>query len=143
MATTYSVYLNFPGTSEEAFNFYRSIFGGEFDSVNRYREMPGNEEIPEDVLDKIMHISLPISDGYTLMATDALETFGQHLKTGNNSYIMLNVDSKEEADRLFNGLSEGGNVEMEMQDSFWGSYFGSFSDKYDVHWMINYEYPQK
>ncbi len=139
----FNPYLNFDGNAEEAFNFYKSVIGGEFSIVQKFKDMPGAEKMSAEDANKIMHISLPISDGYTLMASDTFEAWGQKLKVGNNVYINLSPDSEEEADRLFNGLSAGGKVEMAMEKTFWGAYFGSFADKYGVEWMINYEYEKK
>lgn len=137
-------YLNFAGNTEEAFNFYKSVFGGEFQSLQRFRDVPpegGN--IPENEKDKIMHIALPIGKGNMLMATDALECMGQKLTVGDNFYITIQPDSREEADKIFNGLSAGGKVEMPMQDMFWGAYYGSLRDKFGIQWMINYDTNQK
>jgi PhnB protein len=139
----FNPYLNFDGNAEEAFNFYKSVIGGEFSIVQKFKDMPGAEKMSAEDANKIMHISLPLSDGYTLMASDTLEAWGQKLKVGNNVYINLSPDSEEEDDRLFNGLSAGGKVEMAMEKTFWGAYFGSFADKYGVQWMINYEYEKK
>jgi PhnB protein len=126
-------YLNFEGNAEEAFNFYKSVFGGDFRSVMRWKDMPDSEKLPADQKEKIMHISLPLGNGNHLMASDAV---GQKLTTGNNFGITISADNKEEADRLFNGLSKGGKVNMPMADAFWGDYFGAFDDKYGVQWMI-------
>lgn len=138
MAATVNPYLNFNGNTEEAFNFYKSVFGGEFLAIMRFSDNPGCGEIPEAEKGKIMHIALPIGKGTVLMATDALESMGQKLTFGNNFYISLAPESKEEAERLFNGLSAGGKIEMPLQDMFWGDYFGTFADKFGVQWMINY-----
>src|SRR5688500_3551110 len=131
-------YLNFNGNTEEAFNFYKSVFGGEFASVERFKNTPEAGKMPEADKNKIMHIALPIGKDNMLMATDVLESMGQQLTVGNNFSISINADSQEEADRLFNGLSAGGKVELEMQKTFWGSYFGMFSDKFGIQWMISY-----
>ena len=140
-------YLNFNGNTEEAFNFYKSVFGGEFAAIMRFKEMPGcdspDSKISEADGDKIMHVALPIGNGGVLMATDALESMGQKLTFGNNSYIYIGTDSKDEADKLFNGLSVGGKVEMPIADTFWGDYFGSFTDKFGVQWMVSYDKGQK
>jgi PhnB protein len=131
-------YLNFPGTSEEAFTFYKSVFGGEFIMIMRYRETPDGEKFPPEVQDKIMHIALPLGkSGNILMATDVIEPMGQKLQPGNNFYISISAGSKDDADRIFNRLSEGGAVEMAMNTTFWGSYFGMFRDKFGVQWMIS------
>lgn len=145
MKTMINPYLNFKGNTEEAFNFYKSVFGGEFTGVHRFSDLPmeGNENISDEEKNKIMHIGLPIGNGNTLMATDALESTGQKLTEGNNFYISINTDNKAEADRLFNGLSDGGAVEMPMDDAQWGSYFGMFKDRYGIRWMVSYEYPSQ
>jgi len=131
-------YLNFPGTTEEAFNFYKSVFGGEFAMLQRFKDTPDADKIPEDARDKIMHVALPIGKGNVLMATDAPESMGFSLINGNNFYICISPDSKEEADRLFNGLAEGGKISMPLQDMFWGAYYGDLTDKFGVKWMVNY-----
>jgi PhnB protein len=141
--TKLNAYLNFPGNTEEAFNFYKSVFGGEFSSLVRFKDMPmGDQKLSPDVENKIMHISLPVSQDI-LMATDALESMGFKLTPGNNSYIMIQVDSKAEADRVFKALSAGGKVEVAMADQPWGDYYGSFKDKFGVLWMVDYTYPKK
>ncbi len=133
------VYLNFAGETEEAFNFYKSVFGGEFSNLTRFSDMPmEGVSISDEEKNRIMHVSLPIGDGEVLMASDTLESLGQELVRGNNVYVSLHPTSKEEADRLFNGLSAGGSVEMPMADQVWGDYFGSFTDRFGVNWMINY-----
>lgn len=131
-------YLNFDGQAEEAFEFYKSVFGGEFSQIMRMSDMPGNEGISENERNRLMHISLPIGDTTILMASDIMPSMGHTLDKGNHMYISLHTDSREEADRIFNGLSQGGEVEMPMEDQFWGDYFGSFIDKYGIGWMINY-----
>ena len=138
---TINPYLNFPGTAEEAFTFYKSVFGGEFLGVNRFKDMPESGNIPADAMDKIMHIALPLGNGNILMATDAPASMGFTLTQGNNFYISVNVDSREEADRIYAGLSEGGKIEMPLADTFWGAYYGSFADKFGIGWMISYENP--
>jgi PhnB protein len=132
-------YLNFNGNTEEAFNFYKSVFGGEFLAVMRFKDNAECGQISESDQDRIMHIALPIGNGNTLMATDSLESMGQKLTVGNNFYICLAPESKEEAEKLFNGLSAGGKIEMPLQDMFWGAYYGSFSVKFGVQWMVNYD----
>jgi PhnB protein len=132
-------YLNFDGTAEEAFNFYKSVFGGEFAGVHKMDGAPGSEQLPENERNRIMHIALPIDSETTLMAADILPSAGHKLNNGNNVHIMLQPESREEAERLYKGLSEGGVVEMPLQDTFWGAYYGNFKDKYGVQWMINYD----
>ena len=138
-----NTYLNFAGNSEEAFEFYKSVFGGKFKSLVRFKDMPMEEvSIPEEDQNKIMHISLPIGDDNLLMATDALESMEQKLIQGNNVYISVHPESKEEADRIFNALSDEGIMEMPISNQPWGDYYGSFKDKFGVQWMINYSPPK-
>ena len=139
---TINPYLNFPGTAEEAFAFYKSVFGGEFLCVNRFKDIPENDKIPADAMDKIMHIALPIGNGNILMATDAPASMGFTLNVGNNLYLSVNVDSREEAERIFAGLSKGGKIEQPLADMFWGAYYGSFTDKFGIGWMVSYENPK-
>jgi len=139
---TINPYLNFPGTTEAAFNFYKSVFGGEFAVLQRFKDSPGSEKMSPELKEQIMHVSLPVAPGYILMATDAPAEMGFSLKEGNNYYIAISPDSKEEATRLYNGLSAGGKIEMELQDTFWGAYYGSFTDKFGIGWMVNYAKPQ-
>jgi len=137
-------YLNFAGTTEEAFNFYRSVFGGDFSSLVRFKDMPmGETKLSKDDETKIMHIALPIGKDSVLMATDALESMGFKLVQGNDFSIMIQAESKEEADRIFKALSAGGTVEMPIADAPWGDYYGSFKDKFGVGWMVDYIYPKK
>jgi PhnB protein len=131
-------YLNFKGNTEEAFNFYRSVFGGEFSSVVRFKDTPESARVPEHEKNMLMHIALPIGKGNMLMATDALESMGHRVTPGDNISLSLNTESKEEADRLFTGLSEGGKVDVPMSKMFWGDYFGMFRDKFGVQWMISF-----
>lgn len=119
---TINPYLNFPGTAEEAFTFYNSVFGSEFLSLSRFGEMPDSDKIPADAKNKIMHIAIPIGNGNLLMASDAPSSMGFTVIEGNNFYISVNVDSKEVADRVFGGLSEGVKIEMSMANIFWGAY---------------------
>lgn len=139
-----NIYLNFQGNAEEAFEFYRSVFGGEFSSVVRFKDMPmEGVEIPDADQDKMMHISLPLDEDEVLMASDALESLGQKLVVGNNAYVSVHPDSREEADRIFKGLSEGAEIEMPMGDQIWGDYFGSLRDRYGVGWMVNHAAQQE
>lgn len=131
-------YLNFNGNTEEAFNFYKSVFGGEFTMVGRFKDMPEEYRGPESEWNKIMHISLPIKGGTVLMGSDSPEHMGK-VVFGNSVNLSLHPDTKEEADKLFSGLSAGGNVVMPMADAFWGAYFGMFVDKFGINWMINVE----
>ncbi|TDQ30096.1 VOC family protein [Tenacibaculum caenipelagi] len=131
-------YLNFDGNAEEAFNFYKSVFGGEFTALMKMSDAPDADKLPEEDKNRVMHISLPLSKDTILMASDILPYEGHTLKEGNNSYISIHPESKEEADRLFNGLSKEGDIEMPLEMQFWGDYFGSFIDKFGIHWMVNY-----
>lgn len=132
-------YLNFAGHTEEALTFYQRALGGELTPIVRYADMPmEGVEIPDGDRDKVMHLGLRVGESHMIMATDALESLGQQLTVGNNAYIFIHPDTKDEADRLFATLSEGGAVEMPMAVQVWGDYFGSFRDKFGVGWMINY-----
>lgn len=138
-----STYLNFTRNTEEAFNFYQSIFGGEFNrgGIARFKDIPpaeGNPPIPEEDRNLVMHIELPILGGHLLMGTDAPESMGFKVNFGNNVYINLEPDSREETKKLFEALSKGGTVTMQLQDMFWGAYYGSCTDKFGVQWMFNY-----
>jgi PhnB protein len=132
-----SPYLNFQGNTEEVFNFYKSVFGGEFSMLQRFKDTPGGSKMTPADAEKIMHIALPLCSSVTLMGTDALDSMNQKITFGNNAYICLEPDSKEEADKIFAGLSVGGKVEMAPMEMFWGAYFGSWTDKFGVQWMIN------
>ncbi|OGO39016.1 MAG: glyoxalase [Chloroflexi bacterium RBG_16_57_11] len=141
--TKVNIYLNFAGNAEEAFRFYKSVFGGEFASVVRFEDMPvEGMNIPKQDQNKIMHIGLPIGEGYMLMASDTLESLGQKLVQGNNAYVSVHPESKQEADRIFSALSAGGTIEMPIAEQVWGDYYGSFTDKFGVQWMVNYGRPQ-
>lgn len=130
-------YLNFAGNAREAFDLYRSVFGGEFAVVVRFKDMPMDGfELSEEDGDKLMHIALPIGEADVLMASDTLEAFGQPLVRGNASYVSVHPSSREEAGRIFAGLSEGGEVGMPLADQPWG-YYGSFTDRFGVGWMVN------
>ena len=140
MART-SIYLNFPRQTEEAFNFYKTVFQTEFEgAINRLGQVPPQEGQPplaEEDKNLIMHIVLPILGGLRLMGTDDPESMGYTLKFGNNIYINLEPDTRAETERLFTGLSEGGKVQTNLQEMFWGDYFGSCTDKFGVQWMFN------
>ena len=132
-------YINFNGNAEEAFNFYKSVFGGEFAKIMRFKDLASSEyPIPEKEANKIMHIALPIGKN-VLMANDVPESMGRTNENENRSKISISAESKEEADKLFNGLSAGGLIEMPISDSPWGSYFGMFRDKYGIEWMVDYD----
>jgi PhnB protein len=143
MITT-NTYLNFTNQTEEAFNFYKKVFRTEFEGgIQRFGDMPPQEgmpPLPDEVKKLVLHVTLPISDGYKIMGSDAPVQMGFKINPGNNVYTNLDVDTKEEADRLFNALSEGGAIEMPMTDMFWGAYWGSFTDKFGIKWMVNHTY---
>lgn len=135
-----ATYLNFNRNTEEAFNFYRSVFGTEFMGVMRHSDVPVPEGQPgpsDEDKNLIINIALPIMDGHVLMGTDAPESMGFTLNQGNNVHVCLMPETRAESDRLFAALSDGGQVEMAMQDMFWGDYYGAFADKFGIHWMIN------
>jgi PhnB protein len=138
--TTINVYLTFNGNCEEAFNFYKSVFGGEFAYVGRFKDIPPEEEkqMPAVEGNKIMHVSLPISDETILMGSDTGGEWASSFKQGNNFSISVSADSQESADRIFNDLSKGGMVTMPMGKTFWGDYFGMLTDKYGINWMMSY-----
>lgn len=137
-----STYLNFSNRTEEAFHFYKSVFGGEFagDGFSRFGEIPpmeGMPPIPEEIKDLVMHVGLEILGGHMLMGTDAPAEMGFKVVQGNNVFINLEPDSRNETRRLFEKLSEGGTVTQELQDMFWGAYYGSCTDKFGIQWMFN------
>jgi len=142
MATT-NTYLTFNGNCEEAFSFYKSVFGGEFTFIGRFGEMPESEDykVPEADKGKIMHVSLPIGTSI-LMGSDTGGDWAPTFVQGNNFSVSITPESKEEADKLFAGLSAGGQAAMPMSDTFWGAYFGMFTDKFGINWMINFEQRQ-
>lgn len=140
--TTVNIYLTFDGNCKEAFEFYKSVFGGEFPYVGTFGEMPQHDGMPainEEMKNRIMHITLPISNETCLMGSDTGGEWATNFKNGNNFSVSVNTDSVEEADRIFNGLSEGGKVTMPMAKTFWESYFGMFTDKFGINWMVNFE----
>lgn len=131
-------YLNFDGKAEEAFTFYKSVFGGEFHGpINKMGDAPGTEGLSADEKNRVMHIALPIGDD-VLMASDIIPSMGQKLIEGNNNHISVFPDSRAEADKIFKALSAGGEIEMPLADQFWGDYYGSLTDKFGIKWMINY-----
>ena len=136
-------YLNFPGTTEKAFNFYKSVFKTDFigGGIQRFGDLPADSNHPpvaENVKKMILHVELPITPKHILMGTDAPKEMGFTVIEGNNMHISIEPDSREEANRLFNELGKEGKVTMPLQDMFWGAYFGSFTDKFGINWMINY-----
>ena len=144
---TINPYLIFNGNCEEAFLFYKSVFGGEFPYMGRFSEMPPSDDpncppVPTEEANRIMHVSLPITDGILLYGSDSTSQNGDVI-VGNNFSISINAESKEEADKLFYGLSAGGNIVMPMNKTFWGAYFGMFTDKFSINWMVNFDEIQK
>ncbi|MGV3630346.1 MAG: VOC family protein [Bacteroidota bacterium] len=136
-------YLTFNGNCEDAFNFYKSVFGGDFTYIGRFKDMPSENPMPEEAGNLIMHVSLPIGGDTSLFGSDSSEEFGQATKIGNNFSISINAESEEEAKQLFEKLSAGGKITMPIEKTFWGALFGMFTDKYDINWMVNYDYAQK
>jgi PhnB protein len=132
-------YLNYNGNAEEAFTFYKSVFGGEFAKIMRFKDLASPEfSVADKEANKIMHIALPIGKN-VLMANDVPESMGKVNENENRSKISISAATREEADKLFNGLSAGGNIEMPIADSPWGSYFGMFRDKYGIEWMVDFD----
>jgi PhnB protein len=137
-----NIYITYDGNCEEAFWFYRSVLGGEYASQMRFSELPPSEEmppVPEEHQNRIMHMSLPITENHVLMGSDIAGEWAANYNYGTNFSVSLDTSSKEEADRIFSGLSVDGIVTMPMSDTFWGSYFGSFQDKFGINWMISYD----
>jgi PhnB protein len=133
-------HINFNGNAEEAFTFYKSVFGGEFAKIIRFKDLASPEyPVAEKEENKIMHIALPIGNGSVLMANDVPEFMGRTNENENRSKIVISAESKEEADKLFNGLSIGGQIEGPIGDSGWGSYFGCFRDKYGIEWIVEFD----
>ena len=140
--TQVSIYLNFNGTTEEAFNYYKSVFGGEFEGngMMHFGDIPPTEgmpPIPDADRNLVMHVSLPILDGFQLMGSDAAESMGFSIKQGNNIYINLMPPTRAETRRIFTALADGGSIEQELQDMFWGDYYGSCTDRFGIRWMFN------
>lgn len=139
---TVNPYLTFDSRCAEAFEFYKSVFGGEFSYLGKFKDMPpmeGQGPMSDADGEKVMHVSLPISKETVLMGSDSSEAFGQATIIGNNFSVSINTDSQQEADKLFGGLSVGGKVTMPMSKTFWGAYFGMFTDKFGIQWMVNFD----
>jgi PhnB protein len=138
---TLNPYLNFNGNTEEAFNFYKSVFKSHFSQLMRFTDMPPGEEgadkIPKEYENQILHVSLPIVDS-VLMGSDCIEAFGQKAVFGSNNYISVTPESEEETRRLFKELPAGGDIEMPLEEMFWGDLFASFTDKFGIKWNLNY-----
>ena len=134
-------YLVFNGNCEEAFLFYKSVFGNEFSYIGKFNEMPPSDDQPklsDEDGNKIMHVTLPISEGFVLMGSDS-NSQSSDVVFGNNFSISINTGSREETENLFNGLSSEGKITMPLQDTFWGAYFGMFTDKFGINWMVNFD----
>ncbi len=143
---TVNVYLTFDGNCEEAFLFYKSVLGGDFSYLGRFKEMPPQEGIPPltgEAGEKIMHVSLPVSNETILMGSDTGGDWAGKIVQGNNFSVSVTADTKDEADRLFNGLSVGGQIIMPLDNTFWGDYFGMFTDKFGINWMISFATKQQ
>ena len=139
-----SPYLNFKDKTEEAFNFYKSVLGGEFNMMQRFKDMPpGSGDVPDSEKNLILHVSLNLGKGVVIMGSDAPEAHGRSVVFGNNVHISIDAESEEEAERLYKGLSKGGKVDMPLQKMFWGAMYAGFADKYGVHWMINFSLEQR
>ena len=142
---TVNAYLTFDGNCEAAFNFYKTAFGGNFREFSRFGEIPPQDGMPplsEEMGNRIMHVSLPISAETILMGSDIIPGMSPKITAGNNFSISLGVDSKEEADKIFAALSAGGNVTMPLDVTFWGAYFGMWTDQFGINWMVNYDLPK-
>lgn len=139
--TTVNIYLTFNGNCEEAFLFYKSVFGGEFPYIGKFKDMPDGQGKPvtAEELDRVMHVSLPISNETMLMGSDVGGEWASSYTPGNNFSISVNCDTTEEADRIFKGLAEGGQVTMPLSVTFWNAYFGMLIDKFGINWMFNVE----
>lgn len=135
-------YLHFNGTAETAMNFYKSILGGEFSIFQRFKDVPGAEKMPAQDQERLIHISLQVSPNITIMASDTMGSV-EELQAGNNFHICLHTDSEAETDKLFEGLSKNGRIEMPLNKTFWGAYFGMFRDKFGIQWMLSYSPEQK
>ena len=133
-------HIQFNGNAEEAFTFYKSVFGGEFSRIMRYKELSSDEyPVPENDADRLMHIALPINGNNILMGSDVMEIMGKVTESDNRNTISITAESREEADMLFNGLSGDGQIEMPISDGPFGTYFGMFSDKFGVQWMVSFD----
>lgn len=137
---TINPYLSFNGNCDAAFNFYKSVFGGEFAFIGRYKDVPSEHPMPESEKEKIMHISYPINKSTILFGADTSEQFGGGVEFGSNISLSVNTDTEDETKRIFKALSAGGNIIIPLEKTFWNALFGYFVDKFGVYWMINYDY---
>lgn len=140
---TINPYLNFKGNTEQAFNFYKSVFGGEFLTVQRFKDTPEAARVPDHEKDKLMHIALPVGNGTILMGTDALESMGHTVTPGTNFHLSVDTESEAETEKIFNGLAAGGKVTTPLEKMFWGAYFGMCTDKFGIQWMVSYDEKKK
>jgi len=133
------IYLNFDGQCEEAFNFYKKVFKKDFQMISHFKDMPGNDKIPEEHMGRVMHVSIPIGEDGLLMGSDTMQGFGPPRQLGNNFSVSINLKDKAEGERIFKELGEGGKINMPMADTFWNAYFGSLQDQFGVNWMVSVE----
>ncbi len=133
-----SLYLNFDGQTEEAMTFYAQVLGGKLTEIHRFGTMPGSETMPEAFKNRVMHVGLELPGGGRIMASDTMEGMGPPHVVGTNTSISIHPESRAEADRVFAALSEGGQVGMPLEDQFWGDYYGHFTDRFGIQWMVNY-----
>ncbi len=131
-------YLNFPGTAEEAMRFYEKCLGGKLSEVHRFGTMPGADQLPEAARNRVMHVGLDLSGGFMIMASDTMEGMGPPYVAGTNMTVSIHPSSREEADRIFAALAQGGQVTMPLADQFWGDYYGALTDRFGVQWMVNF-----
>ena len=136
-------YLNFKDKAEEAFTFYKSVFGGDFTTLQRIKETPGGDKFPPQEQNRIMHVALPIGEGNVLMGSDTMESMGHTHSVGNNFSISINAQNEAEATKLFKGLSAGGKVTVPLEKAFWGAFFGMLVDKFGIQWMVSYDEKQQ
>src|SRR5690349_6146512 len=136
--TTINPYLNFNGNTEEAFNFYKSVFGGEFAVIQRFKDTPEAGRTPAADQNKLMHIALPVGKGMVLMGTDALESHGHVVTQGTNFHLSVSAESEDETRKIFNALSAVGKVTVALDIMFWGAYFGMCTEKFGIQWMVDY-----
>ncbi|MCT4646038.1 MAG: VOC family protein [Carboxylicivirga sp.] len=139
---TVDPYVTYNGNCETAFNFYKSVFGGEFEYLGRFKDMPSEQPIPEEEAEKILHVSLRINKDTVLMGSDSSPMFGPPWVSGNNISIYVNTESEEEAKAIFEGLLKDGNMNMPLEKTFWGSLFGTLTDQFGINWMVSYDYEQ-
>ena len=135
-----NTYLTFDGNCREAFEFYRSVFGGEFAAFSSYADAPADLPVPEEEKDRVMHVSLQVGDS-TLMGSDSCSSFGPAPTMGDNFAISIAAESREHCDDICTKLSEGGSIKMPLEETFWGAYFGAWRDKFGINWMMNYQLP--